>query len=107
MHPVAGIDRPPRAVTKAMGKKKLKKRSKIKPFIRHINQQHIMPTRYAVDFDMKKLVDINGFVNDPASRPEARKAVKATLEQRYLNQAETRSEKSRTGIDYFFTKLRF
>ena len=31
---VAGIDRYPRKVTKSMGKKKIAKRSKIKPFVR-------------------------------------------------------------------------
>jgi large subunit ribosomal protein L27e len=42
---VAGIDRYPRKVVKAMGKAKLEKRSKIKPFLKVVNFNHIMPTR--------------------------------------------------------------
>jgi len=42
---VAGIDRYPRKVVKAMGKKKLEKRSKIKPFVKVLNYSHLMPTR--------------------------------------------------------------
>ena len=42
---VAGIDRYPRKVTKRMGKKKIKQRSKIKSFVRVFNYNHLMPTR--------------------------------------------------------------
>lgn len=43
---VAGIDRYPRKVVRAMGKAKLEKRSKIKPFVKVINFNHILPTRF-------------------------------------------------------------
>merc|ERR1712173_456718 len=46
---VAGIDRYPRKVTKSMGKKKIAGRNKMKPFIKVINYNHVMPTRYSVD----------------------------------------------------------
>lgn len=42
---VAGIDRYPRKVVKAMGKAKIEKRSKIQPFLKAVNYNHIMPTR--------------------------------------------------------------
>ena len=42
---VAGIDRYPRKVVKAMSKSKIEKRCKIKPFIKIVNYNHIMPTR--------------------------------------------------------------
>lgn len=42
---VAGIDRYPRKIVKAMGQKKVEKRSKIKPFVKVLNFNHIMPTR--------------------------------------------------------------
>ncbi len=45
---VAGVDRYPRKVTKRMGKKKIEKRSKLKPFVRVVNYNHLMPTRYSV-----------------------------------------------------------
>ena len=43
---VAGIDRYPRKVVRAMSKAKIEKRSKIKPFVKVINFNHIMPTRF-------------------------------------------------------------
>lgn len=42
---VAGVDRYPLRITKSMGKKKTAKRSKVKPFLRVINYNHLMPTR--------------------------------------------------------------
>ena len=42
---VAGIDRYPRKVVRAMSKAKIDKRCKIKPFVKAINFNHIMPTR--------------------------------------------------------------
>ena len=46
--PVAGIDRYPRKITKAMDEKKVAKRSLMKPFIKAVNYTHMMPTRYQV-----------------------------------------------------------
>merc|ERR1719510_1447957 len=51
---VAGIERYPRKVTKAMGKKKIAKRNKMKTFVKVINYNHIMPTRYSVDIPVSK-----------------------------------------------------
>merc|ERR1712136_203880 len=51
---VAGIDRYPRKVTKTMGKKKMTKRSKIKPFVK-----------------------------DPAGKRKCKAALKASFEERY------------------------
>merc|ERR1712226_899525 len=51
---VAGIDRYPRKVTKSMGKKKIAGRNKMKPFIKVINYNHVMPTRYSVDIPVNK-----------------------------------------------------
>merc|ERR1712018_1066874 len=53
---VAGIDRYPRKVTKSMGKKKIAGRNKMKPFIKVINYNHVMPTRYSVDIPVNKEV---------------------------------------------------
>lgn len=43
---VAGIDRYPLKITRAMSKKKAAKRSKIKPFVKAVNYNHFMPTRF-------------------------------------------------------------
>jgi len=44
--PVAGLEVAPRKVTRSMNKKKIIKRSRVKPFIKHLNYNHILPTRY-------------------------------------------------------------
>ena len=54
---VAGIERGPLAVTKSMGKTKILKRSKIKPFLKYVNYNHVMPTRYTVtDIDLPTML---------------------------------------------------
>ncbi|CXI94147.1 60S ribosomal protein L27, putative [Plasmodium berghei] len=54
---VAGIEKHPLRVTKKMSKGKIIKRSKVKAFVKYINVNHILPTRYQVanDFDIKSL----------------------------------------------------
>lgn len=42
---VAGINKYPLRVTKKMGKKRVAKRTRIKPFLKVINYNHLMPTR--------------------------------------------------------------
>ena len=101
---VAGIDRYPRKVVKAMGKAKLEKRSKIKPFVKLVNFNHIMPTRYTVDFDFKKSLDGDSLAKE--ARPDSRKAVKKVFEEKYKNQ-QGLSEKKAGGTQFFFKKLRF
>ncbi|GFS93453.1 60S ribosomal protein L27 [Trichonephila clavipes] len=94
---VAGIDRHPRRVTRRMGKKKIEKRSKIKPFIKVLNYSHLMPTRYMVDIAFDKSIVNKEVLKDPAKRRKARRDVKAKFEERY------KTGKSR----WFFQKLRF
>ena len=43
---VAGIDRYPLKVTKKMGKKRVAKRTRVKTFLKVLNYNHLMPTRY-------------------------------------------------------------
>lgn len=99
---VAGIDRNPQRVTKAMSKEKILKRSKIKPFVKYVNYNHIMPTRYTV-----KDIPVGGVVNPTAmkkldTRKEARKEVKKLFEKRYINRG-----KNTSGVQFLYSKLRF
>merc|ERR1712198_581391 len=66
---VTGIDRYPRKVTKSMSKKKVAKRSKLKPFVRIVNLKHVMPTRYtASDIAFDKANINKETLKDPAKR---------------------------------------
>jgi len=74
---VAGIMKYPLKVTKNMSEKKIAKRSRIKPFLKCVNYNHVMPTRYALDVELKSIVtgDVVSGAN-PTTRQNARKDVK-------------------------------
>ncbi len=75
---MAGIDRYPRKITRDMGKKKTTKRSKLKAFVKSINYNHIMPTRYMLDVsEQLKSVLGDETLASNEKRHEARKDVKA------------------------------
>merc|ERR1711948_255000 len=94
---VAGIDRYPRKVTKRMAKKKIKMRSKIKPFLKVVNYNHLMPTRYTVDLSFDKANLNKEVLKDPMKKKKARNMVRTKFEERY-----------KTGKNkWFFQKLRF
>ncbi|KKY17461.1 putative 60s ribosomal protein l27-a [Phaeomoniella chlamydospora] len=94
---VAGIERYPSKVTRRMGEKRVQKRSKVKPFIKTVNYNHLMPTRYTLELEGLKGVVSNDTFKEVSAREDAKKTVKKTLEERYL------SGKNR----WFFTPLRF
>merc|ERR1712115_542748 len=94
---VAGIDKYPRKVTKPMGKKKIAKRSKIEPFLKVINYNHLMPTRYSVDISFDKTNLNKELLKDPMKKKKARNMVRTKFEERY------KSGKNR----WFFQKLKF
>lgn len=79
---VAGVERYPLKVTKGMSQKKVAKRSKVKPFIKVVNFNHVMPTRYNLDVELKDVVSNEAF-KDPTERNTAKKAVKKVFEERY------------------------
>ena len=48
---VFGIGRYPRKITKKMSDSKIERRLKIKPFVKYVNFNHLIFTRYTVKFD--------------------------------------------------------
>ena len=93
---VAGIERYPLKITKSMGKKRIAKRSRIKPFVKIVNYNHIMPTRYQFEVDLKSTVTIDSF-KDKTQRVETQKKVRSIFEEKY------HAGKNK----WFFEKLRF
>ncbi|GAA5797811.1 hypothetical protein HPULCUR_003206 [Helicostylum pulchrum] len=70
---VAGVERSPLKVTKAMGKKKTAKRSKVKPFVKIVNYNHMMPTRYGLELEqIKGTVSAETF-KEPTQREDSKK----------------------------------
>lgn len=102
---MAGIDKYPRKVKKSMTKKKLALRSEITPFVKVVNYNHLMPTRYTLDLSdtVKSSVDVAAFSSPganaerPEARAESRTIVKKEFQQRY-NAGKNK---------WFFTPLRF
>ncbi len=92
---VAGIERYPSQITRRMSKARQAKRSKVKPFIKTINYNHLMPTRYTLELEGLKGVVTNDTFKEVSQREDAKKTVKKALEERYT------SGKNR----WFFTPL--
>lgn len=59
-----------------MSQKKIERRSKVKAFVKTVNYNHVMPTRYTVatDIDLKNVVH-----EDKLSNKETRKQMKREL----------------------------
>jgi hypothetical protein len=78
-----------------MSKDRQEKRNKIKPFIKVINYNHLMPTRYTLELEgLKGVVSADTF-KEVSQREDAKKTVKKVFEERYT------SGKNR----WFFTAL--
>ena len=79
-------------------------RRQVKPFIKVVNYTHLMPTRYALEAELKSIVTtdlVNGSSANPTARQNARKEVKKMFEEKYNNSLKTGKNK------WFFQKLRF
>lgn len=94
---VAGIERYPLKVTKKHNAKQVAKRTKIKPFIKTVNYNHLMPTRYSLELESLKTVVSTETFKEPSQREEAKKEIKKAFEERH------QAGKNQ----WFFTKLRF
>lgn len=59
-----------------MSQKKIERRSKVKSFVKTVNYNHLMPTRYLVanDLDLKNIVS-----EDKLTNKETRKTMKREL----------------------------
>ena len=99
---IAGIERAPLRVLKSHSKKEILKRSRVKPFIKYVNYNHIMPTRYTVnDIELKGAVTQQALKKQD-TKVQAKGHVKRLFQSRYINRG-----KNTSGIQYFYSKLRF
>ena len=79
-----------------MGSKLVERRSRIKPFIKVVNYNHLMPTRYTLELEGLKGAVTPDTFKEVSQREDAKKVIKKALEDRY------KSGKNR----WFFTPLR-
>lgn len=83
-------------VTRSMSVKKAERRSKMKPFMKVLNYNHLMPTRYNFEVDFKGAVTLDT-LKDAKKKKECRKEIKTILGEKY-----------KAGQNkWFFSKLRF
>ena len=81
---VAGVERYPGKITSRMGKKRIAKRSKIKPFVKLVNYNHLMPTRYTLEgIDQLKTQLGNESLKEVSQKEEAKKVVKKSFEEKF------------------------
>jgi len=59
-----------------MSKKKIERKNRMKPFVKYVNYNHLLPTRFLIkeDIDFKNVVS-----DDKMAAPETRKTMKAEL----------------------------
>ena len=83
---VAGIERNPLGVTKRMSQKKIDRRTKVKPFIKYVNYNHLIPTRYMVDKDIDlKAVVSEDKMGSKDTRKQMKREVRKLLNEKYQN----------------------
>lgn len=93
---VAGVAKYPKKVIRKDSAKKTAKKSRVKAFLKVVNYNHVMPTRYTLDVDLKDVVSADS-LQSRDKKVTAAKEVKARFEERF------KSGKNR----WFFSKLRF
>ncbi|KAG6591813.1 60S ribosomal protein L27-3, partial [Cucurbita argyrosperma subsp. sororia] len=74
----AGIKKYPNTVVR----KDSTKKSRVKAFIKLVNYQHLMPTRYTLDVDLKDVVNVD-CLQSKGSKVAASKEIKKRLENRF------------------------
>mmetsp|Transcript_62341 Transcript_62341/g.185724 ORF Transcript_62341/g.185724 Transcript_62341/m.185724 type:complete len:148 (+) Transcript_62341:64-507(+) len=105
---VAGVDRPPMKVHKRMSKKKIAKRTRVKAFVKYINFNHIMPTRYQVPAEMgAQSLATDQQMDTPDGRTEAKKFVKNLLQEKFVAPPADKAGRPSKDVLWLRKKLRF
>ncbi|XWS33171.1 hypothetical protein CRYUN_Cryun22dG0056600 [Craigia yunnanensis] len=79
---VAGIKKYPSKVIRKDSSKKTAKKSRVKCFLKLVNYQHVMSTRYTLDVDLKDVVNVDS-LQSKDKKISACKATKEKLEERF------------------------
>merc|ERR1719436_1300481 len=105
---VAGVDKAPRKVHKRMSKKKISKRTRVKPFVKYVNYNHMMPTRYQVPAEMgAQSLATDQQMDSPDGRIDAKKFIKKLLQEKFVSPPADKSGRPSKDVLYLRKKLRF
>jgi large subunit ribosomal protein L27e len=103
---IVGIARNPRSVKRSINKKKFIKRTGVKTFIKSVNQNHVIPTRFLVnDFDLKEVKEDN--LKTLEARRALAKSFRKTLSETYRNLPDPKTNEKAPHVRFFYSKLRF
>jgi large subunit ribosomal protein L27e len=107
---VAGVKKSPLFITQKMHEKKQERRTRVRAFVKYVNYQHLLPTRYLLAGDL----DLKGVVTDEKmasvkSRKELRKELRNVLTKKYTSQAAAKKGEKPGSLHtkFLFSKLRF
>lgn len=106
---VVGVARNPRTVARRTSKKQFQRRTSIKPFVKFVNFNHLMPTRYVVgDQEFKDFKDIKDeSVAAGEKRVELTKTLRKTLSEKYRTLPDPKSGDKANSLRFLYRKLRF
>ena len=103
---VLGIDRAPRDVKRRLGKKKFNKRTQVKTFVKFVNHNHLMPTRYTTsDLDLKDVKEEG--ISTAEKRAELTKKLGTTLSETYRKLPQPGQNEKAGHLRFFFKRLHF
>ncbi|KAK8270137.1 hypothetical protein V6Z11_1Z066800 [Gossypium hirsutum] len=97
---VAGIKKYPSKVIRKDSAKKTAKKSRVKCFVKLVNYQHLMPTRYTLDVDLKDVVTVDA-LQTKDKKVAACKATKERFEERFKTGKNRKNEE----LDYMWDSL--
>jgi len=100
---VAGIARNLIQAKRSFNKKKFIKKTGVKTFVKYVNQNHVMPTRFVVsEFDFAEVKD------ESLKTKESRLALRKTIREKFTESYRTPKQGEKSGhTKFFFTRLRF
>lgn len=106
---VIGIARNPRNVTRRTSKKQFEKRTNVKSFVKYVNFNHLMPTRYVIsDTEFKDFKEIKDeSITDKEKRTALVKDLRKSLSERYRALPDPTSGEKANALRYFYRRLRF
>ena len=104
---IAGIARNLINPKRAFNKKKFIKKTGVKSFVKYVNQNHVMPTRFVVN-DFSDIKDVGeDHLKTSEARKELRKRVRDRFTEVYRKLPDPRENEKAGHTKFFFTRLRF
>eukprot|EP01066_Platyproteum_vivax_P012230 Platyproteum_vivax@DN555_c0_g1_i1.p1 len=106
---VVGLEKAPKKVHRKMSPKLIAKRVRIRTFVKQMNYQHLLPTRYMVsanEFEAKNVLGAEYFEAKKEDQRQAKKAAKENAAKVLMEKFLNPPEKLKTTKDLVFLRKR-